>query len=249
MTPARPPPPTAWNRPFHASPSGSQTSNLIAGSTTPATRHIAGTSRGCPPPGGVNVPAATRSAIVISVSGRSRRARSAHSVCANAGAVMAGAAATSAARIAKASRLVLSVIIFFSPELPDGVLDLPVEESRLRGWYKGAGRSTTGRWPHRSVILDPRTTNPAGGTVRSARKGDSHDGRRQNERRRRARARSAPRRCADRRLQRRHRRAAREPGARQLALVSAHVRRLGVQSARSDRYREREEPSSGMDRL
>src|SRR5882672_5902172 len=82
MMPARPPPPTAWNLPFHAAVSGSQTSNLIAGETTPATRQIAGILSGCgarapgaPEPCGVKL--LMLSASVVLVSGRLSFARSA----------------------------------------------------------------------------------------------------------------------------------------------------------------------------
>src|SRR5215831_19586453 len=76
MMPASPPPPTAWNFPFHADASGNQTSNLIAGETTPATRQIDGTLSGSRTPGAANVPL-TLSAVVIFVSGNVSFARSA----------------------------------------------------------------------------------------------------------------------------------------------------------------------------
>src|SRR5688572_22167832 len=106
MMPARPPPPTAWNRPFQLAPSGSQTSKLIAGSTVPATRHIAGTLIGCAPgpccgaPGGLKSPAGTRSASVIFVCGSASFARSAHAVAACAGAAINSGIATAAEQAA-----------------------------------------------------------------------------------------------------------------------------------------------------
>src|SRR5215471_3943829 len=100
MMPASPPPPTDCNLPFHAALVGSQTSNLIAGETTPAMRQISGTLNDVGPgpgpcgPGGVNVPL-TVSAVVIFASGSASFARSAQ-VAAEA-CVVNAAAATAAA--------------------------------------------------------------------------------------------------------------------------------------------------------
>src|SRR5262245_17043812 len=76
MTPANPPPPTAWNLPFHPE-GGIQTSKLTAGLTRPTTRHADGVSigrgacAGAAPAGtgGVNGPAGTSAADTIVVSG------------------------------------------------------------------------------------------------------------------------------------------------------------------------------------
>src|SRR6476660_5647565 len=107
MMPASPPPPTASNFPFQAEPSGSQTSNLIAGETTPATRQIEGTLSGSRTPGAANVPL-TLSAVVIFVSGSVSFARSAH-VAAEAF-IEKSAAATAAASVT------VGVCISFPPE-------------------------------------------------------------------------------------------------------------------------------------
>src|SRR5262252_1179569 len=103
MMPASPPPPTDCSRPFHAALVGSQTSNLIAGETTPAMRQISGTLNAAGPgpgpcaPGGVNVPL-TVSAVVIFVSGSASFARSAHVAAETR--VLNAAAATAAAVMA-----------------------------------------------------------------------------------------------------------------------------------------------------
>ncbi|SRR5258706_8599281 len=76
MTPANPPPPTAWNFPFQPD-IGIHTSKLIAGVTFPTIRHAAGTGigrGGCAvvascAGGGVNGPAGTSDAEMIVVSG------------------------------------------------------------------------------------------------------------------------------------------------------------------------------------
>src|SRR4051812_14138804 len=109
MMPARPPPPTAWKRPFHAAVSGSQTSNLIAGDTTPAIRQIDGILSGCgagapgaPPPGGVNV--LMLSASVILVSGKLSFARSAQP---------AAEALPAAAKVPAASATASEIVVRF----------------------------------------------------------------------------------------------------------------------------------------
>src|SRR5262252_5449331 len=102
MMPASPPPPPASNFQFKAELSGSQTSNLIAGETTPATRQMAGIlsgggAFGAPGAAGMaNVPL-TLSAVVIFVSGSVSFARSAQ--VAAVAFMEQSAAATAAARV------------------------------------------------------------------------------------------------------------------------------------------------------
>src|SRR5689334_1354844 len=104
MMPASPPPPTDSSRPFQAAAAGSQTSNLIAGSTTPATRQIAGTLSGCGTPGAANVPL-TLSAVVIFVSGSASFAKSAQ--------VAADAAVENRAAAAAAASVIACLLITF----------------------------------------------------------------------------------------------------------------------------------------
>src|SRR5512138_1787252 len=117
MMPARPPPPTASKRPFHALPSGSQTSNLIAGVTTPDTRQIAGIFSDCVEPGGPNPPgtlsspAGTASADVIVVSGSFRFFKSAHAVAAFAAVVPTRAVALHTAAASAWMRSVMCVFL------------------------------------------------------------------------------------------------------------------------------------------
>src|SRR4029079_2546162 len=113
MMPASPAPPTASNLPFHAEASGSHTSNLIAGETTPATRQMAGILSGG---GGFGAPAAvgtanvplTLSAVVIFVSGSASFARSAQ--------VAAEAFIETSAAPTAAASVTVGVCISFPPE-------------------------------------------------------------------------------------------------------------------------------------
>ena len=81
MAPADPPDPIPWNRPFHASARGNQTSKLIAepasGLAVPATRQNARSSTVKPRDskfsGGVNGPLTSRATVIV-VCGRPRSA-------------------------------------------------------------------------------------------------------------------------------------------------------------------------------
>src|SRR5215469_18316344 len=71
MTPASPPPPSAWKRWFQLVAGGSQTSMLIAGVTVIWTRQKA-TGTGVVKPGGVKLLAAIEVAVMEITSGKTR---------------------------------------------------------------------------------------------------------------------------------------------------------------------------------
>src|ERR1035441_3224286 len=123
MAPAKPPLPAPWNLPFQWE-AGIQTSNWILesadGLMTPATRQKAGRLGKALPTGGVKLPAATDSALVIEVAGRSSLLRVSQVWA-------AGAADASAMQAATASTA--RVVRDRDGEVIDGRLLLNIDQS------------------------------------------------------------------------------------------------------------------------
>src|SRR6516162_4996263 len=130
MTPAYPPPPSAWKRWFQLAAGGSQTSMLIAGVTVIWTRQKA-TGTGVVKPGGVKLSAAIEVAVMEITSGKTRL-ESLVQLSATAGAAKTGVSTASAT--ANSQILARPITCFLPCDLASGLVkaDIPPKAGDCR---------------------------------------------------------------------------------------------------------------------